>query len=276
MLVCALIASDEETCVSVVRFFMKDYQFTTDSYRMFAAVSRACHSPVSWYNSGPTQKFILRQIKLMDFSLVSENKRQKHYADKGSYSAQDQKGHLIVNTEMDIALLMLYGHILFTGGSYTYALSKLQPLPSVGHVGSQETDYFFRAYALDPPNPMINLNIGLAYVHHALKRQTENRQHSIIQGISFMRVYYESRSQSSRLEIRQEAHYNMARAYHMLGLVHLAIPFYRSVLDETSIDPERPTHEDLAVDTAYNLQVIYAMSGNHELADEVTRQWLVI
>ncbi len=126
---CALIASDEETCVSVARFFMKEYQFATDSYRMFAAVTRACHSPVSWYSSGPTQKFILRQIKAMDFALVDEDKRQKNFTDKGSYSALDANGHLIVNEDLDIALLMLYGHILFTGGSYTYALSKLQLSP---------------------------------------------------------------------------------------------------------------------------------------------------
>ncbi|KUJ12679.1 RNA polymerase III transcription factor-like protein TFIIIC subunit Tfc4 [Mollisia scopiformis] len=256
---CALIASDEETCVSVVRFFMKDYQFTTDSYRMFAAVSRACHSPVSWYNSGPTQKFILRQIKLMDYSLVSEDKRRRHYADKGSYSAQDSKGHIIINSDMDVALLMLYGHILFTGGSYPYALN-----------------YFFRAYALDPSNPMINLNIGLACIHHALKRQTENRQYSIIQGLSFMMVYYQLRLQCPRSEERQEAHYNMARVYHMLGLVHLAIPFYQKVFDEISGVPEQPTHEKLVLDTAYNLQAIYSMSGNTELAEEVTRRWLVI
>jgi len=257
--ICALMASDEETCVSVVRFFMKDYQFTTDSYRMFAAMSRACHSPVSWYNSGPTQKFILRQIKLMDFSLMPEHKRQKHYADKGSYSVHGEDGVAIVNTDMDIALLMLYGQILFTGGSYTYALN-----------------YFFRAYALDPLNPMINLNIGLAYIHHALKRQTENRQYSIIQGVSFMLSYYESRSRCAHIEERQEAYYNMARAYHLLGLVHLAIPFYRKVFDEVLNLPEHQTYEWLVLDTAYNLQAIYAMSGNAELADEITRQWLII
>lgn len=123
---------------------------------------------------------------------------------------------------------------------------------------------------------MINLNIGLAYVHHALKRQTENRQYSIIQGMSFMSVYYESRSQCPHIEERQEAHYNMARAYHMLGLVHLAISFYQKVFDEIVSTSEQPTHENLVIDTAYNLQAIYAMSGNVELADEITRQWLVI
>lgn len=75
----------------------------------------------------------------MDFSLVSEQKRRKHYADKGSYSAQDEKGHLIINTDMDVPLLMVYGQILFTGGSYTYALSKSRILVYTN--GSQLTSH---------------------------------------------------------------------------------------------------------------------------------------
>jgi general transcription factor 3C polypeptide 3 (transcription factor C subunit 4) len=102
---------------------MKDYQFTTDSYRMFAAITRVCHSPVSWYSSGPTQKYMLRQIKAMDYALVNDAQRDKYFSERGSYSAQDENGHLVINDNLDIALLMLYGHILFSGTSYLYALS---------------------------------------------------------------------------------------------------------------------------------------------------------
>jgi general transcription factor 3C polypeptide 3 (transcription factor C subunit 4) len=102
---------------------MKDYQFTTDSYRMFAAVTRMCQSPISWYSSGPTQKYILRQIKAMDYALVDDSRRKKYFAEKGSYSAVDENGRAVINNDMDIALLMLYGHILYTGTSYSYALS---------------------------------------------------------------------------------------------------------------------------------------------------------
>jgi general transcription factor 3C polypeptide 3 (transcription factor C subunit 4) len=126
-LVCGLLSHDEETCVTIGRFFMKEYQFTTDSYRMFGAIARMCQSPISWYCSGPTQKYILRQIKAMDYALVSESHRQKYYGEKGSYSAQDENGRHIVNDDMDIALLMLYGHILYTGNSYSYALSRFIP-----------------------------------------------------------------------------------------------------------------------------------------------------
>jgi general transcription factor 3C polypeptide 3 (transcription factor C subunit 4) len=120
---CALLIGDEETLVNVSRFFMKNYQFTTDSYRMFSAVNRMCHSPISWFCSGPSQKYILRQIKAMDFALVDAESQSKHFADRGTYCSTDENGRLIINDDLDIALLMLYGHVLYAGASYSFALS---------------------------------------------------------------------------------------------------------------------------------------------------------
>jgi general transcription factor 3C polypeptide 3 (transcription factor C subunit 4) len=91
---------------------------------MFAAVTKLCHSPISWYSSGPTQKYILRQIKAMDYALVDESQRKKYFSERGSYSTRDEHGNPIVNDDLDIALLMLYGHILFSSTSYLYALSR--------------------------------------------------------------------------------------------------------------------------------------------------------
>jgi len=122
--VCTLLSNDEEKLVVVARFFTKEYQFTTDSYRIFAALTRMCQSPISWYMSGPTQKYILRQIKAMDHNLVDEASRNsKFFVDRGSLTARNALGQLVVNTDMDIALLMLYGHILYCGNSYAYSLS---------------------------------------------------------------------------------------------------------------------------------------------------------
>jgi general transcription factor 3C polypeptide 3 (transcription factor C subunit 4) len=90
---------------------------------MFAALTRICHSPVSWYCSGPVQKYVLRQIKAMDFGLLADDQKG-NMAEKASYSAQDDSGHLIINKDMDLSLLKLYGHILSTGSSYAYALSE--------------------------------------------------------------------------------------------------------------------------------------------------------
>ncbi|RDL40531.1 uncharacterized protein BP5553_00510 [Venustampulla echinocandica] len=253
---CALISSDEETVVSMARFFMRDYQFTTDSYRLFGVLTRMCQSPVSWYCAGPTQKFVLRQIKAMDYALMDEETRnEKYFHEKGSYSTLDKHGRPIMNDDLDISLLMLYGYILFVGSSYAYAIN-----------------YFLRAHALDPDNPMINLSIGLAYLHHALKRQAENRQYGILQGLTFILRYYDARKKSDLIEERLEAHHNLARAYHILGLPHLAIPYYWKVLQEHKGD----TKENLVIETAYNLQTLYTMSGNPEMAQSVTKEWLVI
>lgn len=120
---CALLCNDEEMCIRVARYFMREYQFTTDSYRMYAAIARLCQSPVSWYCSGPEQKYMLRQVKAMDFNLVDKTRRQKGYAEKAGYTSQDKNGKPILNDDMDVALLMLYGHILYSGTSYAYSLS---------------------------------------------------------------------------------------------------------------------------------------------------------
>jgi general transcription factor 3C polypeptide 3 (transcription factor C subunit 4) len=122
---------------------------------------------------------------------------------------------------------------------------------------------------------MINFTIGLTYVHYALKRQAENRQHLILTGLAFLFRYYDTRKQSPEIEERQEAHYNIARAYHLLGLSQLSLPYYLRVLQEVKGDGAL-MQEDLVIDAAYNLQTIYVMAGNQELARAITEQWLVV
>ncbi|TDZ29535.1 Transcription factor tau subunit sfc4 [Colletotrichum trifolii] len=113
---CAIYLADEEMCVAVARFFMKVRQLDSDSYRMFAALCRLCQSPASWYNSGPAQKYILRQIKTIDASHLSSS-RSDTLSEISAAAPSDPK-------QLDVCLLMLYGHILFTSTSYTFALSR--------------------------------------------------------------------------------------------------------------------------------------------------------
>ena len=112
--VCAIYTSDEEKSVALARHLMKDGA-TTDSYRMFALLSSLCQSPVTWYTSGPAQKFILRQIRFIDTEQMAGLPYQE--GSEGDANADD-----VSSTQLDVCLLMLYGHILFTSTSYTYAL----------------------------------------------------------------------------------------------------------------------------------------------------------
>lgn len=114
-IVCAVFAGDEETCVNLARYFMKDSASASDSSRMFATFCRLSQKPVFWYSSGPSQKYVLRQIKAMDTAATAAIGRR----------ANSPRGRLIAQAHpsLDASLLMLYGHILFTSTSYTHSLS---------------------------------------------------------------------------------------------------------------------------------------------------------
>lgn len=105
--------------MAVARFLMRDRQFDTDPFRMFAALCRLCPSPASWYASGPVQKYMLRQIKLMDRALLSGGAE-----DSEEEEGKTNSGRTYSSKELDVTLLVLYGHILFVSNSFTYALSK--------------------------------------------------------------------------------------------------------------------------------------------------------
>ena len=130
----------------MARYFTSKHQFDTDAFRMFAALSRLCPSPASWYASGPVQKFLLRQIRIMDTTLLprSSSTAQDHRRAGGGARESDQHlgegaedddgdgdgdGALATEQatypgkELDSTLLTVYGHVLFISSSFTYALS---------------------------------------------------------------------------------------------------------------------------------------------------------
>ncbi|KAL2271568.1 hypothetical protein VTJ83DRAFT_939 [Remersonia thermophila] len=292
---CAVYAGDEETCVAIARYFMRDYMPGTDSYRMFSALCRVCQTPVSWYTSGPAQKFILRQIKTMD-NIVMRSQQEgganamappTNAAAAGQENGGSKNNNAIA---LDVALLTIYGHILFTTTSYTYALS-----------------YFARAASLDPANTLINLSTGLAYLHYALKRQAANRQYLLTQGFAFLFRYYHDRLEGppeeesaddgdaarkprrkrrSTVAQRQEAHFNMARAYSLIGLGNLAVEYYKRVLEEEEEEEEEEGEgedakrsmgsEDLKTEAAYNMRTLCYLLGDVKGAKALTEKWLVL
>ncbi|KAI9724803.1 MAG: hypothetical protein M1812_000079 [Candelaria pacifica] len=255
---CAIRYGDDQTLCTIARWFIKEFQFTTDAYRLYAALIRICRSPTTWYNSGPSQKYLLRQLKAMDYSLVGEEFQRSIYDEKAGYSTKDELGNSIVAEELDVALLMLYGYNLYAGTSYSFALN-----------------YFYRAYAVDPANPMVNLSLALSYIQNALKRQAENRHFFITQGLSFLYAYYDQRQQSLVTQEKQEAEFNLGRAFNMLGLLHLAIPYYERCI-ALSADIAKGCFEDFGREAAVALQEIYASSGDMKAAQRVTEEHLVI
>ncbi|KAL4822051.1 hypothetical protein BDW67DRAFT_7101 [Aspergillus spinulosporus] len=322
---CALRLQDEETLANEARWFIKEYQFVTDTYRLFAMLSCLSGDPHrSLFHSSPLMKFMLRQIKAIDFTLPDHIAGARHtkairesiYKERAALSTKDEKGDPIPAEEMDVALLVLYGHILYSGNSFYPALN-----------------YFFRAYALDDKNPAVLLSIGLCYIHHSMKRQSENRHFQIMQGLSFMNEYKRLRERKGTpLVERQEMEFNFARVWHTLGLAHLAVEGYQRVLDlgkkiqaqsqakqfptpaqaangaqaddndadismpdvdsnvNIDVNVDRATHsvevkpqsqsqpvvENFSREAAVALQQLYALNGDFQSAQAVTAAWLVI
>ena len=100
-----------------------------------------------------------------------------------------------------------------------------------------------------------------------------------MQGLAFLLEYYDSRKRSSKFSEKQEAEYNVAHAYHLLGLTHLAIPYYERCLALSSAVHVKESDceaEDFAKEAAFALQNFWAASGNKGMARDVTEKWLVV
>jgi general transcription factor 3C polypeptide 3 (transcription factor C subunit 4) len=271
-LVCALAVDESNQASSAVRWLLKEHPFSTELFRLFSCVNRFCAFP-DGFSSGSSHKILMRYIKTMDYALLTEEQRS-WYNFRG---AKDQAGgyQQSFNVEdvkfvkdHDPALLALYGHVLMCGGSYMAALN-----------------YYFRAFAITPDDPMLNLSIGVAYMQHAMKRLSENRQFQIQQGLAFVYRYYSLRIADDIAVHVQEAEFNMGRIWHGLGLVGYALPAYeRCIQLSERVGKEARdqcsdgswAHEDFASEAAFAIQSIYAVSGNFEGAKRVTESVLVI
>ncbi|XP_074333804.1 uncharacterized protein LOC141671450 isoform X1 [Apium graveolens] len=139
---------------------------------------------------------------------------------------------------------------------------------------------YLEAYKLMADNPLINLCAGSALINLALGHRLQNKHQCVVQGLAFL---FKNLLLS---ENSQEALYNIARAYHHVGLVTLAATFYEKVLtihekdypipklpneNQDDIDSRKPGYCDLRREAAYNLHLIYKSSGAVDLARQVLK-----
>ncbi|KAF5728289.1 Tetratricopeptide repeat-containing protein putative isoform 1 [Tripterygium wilfordii] len=144
---------------------------------------------------------------------------------------------------------------------------------------------YLEAYKLLPENPLINLCVGTALINLALGFRLQNKHQCVAQGLAFLH-------NNLRLcEHSQEALYNIARAYHHVGLVTLAVLYYEKVLATREKDypiPRLPNENadpaesqksgycDLRREAAYNLHLIYKKSGAVDLARQILKDHCTI
>ncbi|CAN6831904.1 unnamed protein product [Brassica oleracea] len=139
---------------------------------------------------------------------------------------------------------------------------------------------YLEAYKLMPDSPLINLCVGAALINLALGFRLKNRHECLAQGFAFL--YNNIRICSNS----QESLYNVARAYHHVGLVTHAASYYEKVLaiyekeypmpkltnEDPNVGEERkPVNCDLRKEAAHNLHLIYKHSGAFDLARQVLK-----
>ncbi|KAL3639844.1 hypothetical protein CASFOL_014812 [Castilleja foliolosa] len=147
------------------------------------------------------------------------------------------------------------------------------------------TREYLEAHKLMPDNPLINLCAGTALINLGIGHRLQNKHQTVLQGLAFL-------YNNARLcEGSQEALYNIARAYHHVGLITLAATYYEKVLairekdysvptlpndGRDRIDVKKPGYCDLRREAAYNLHLIYKKSGAFDLARQVLKDHVVL
>lgn len=270
-LACALAVGDSVQASSAIRWLMKQYPFGTDLFRLYSAANRLC--PVALgFSNGPALKAFMRYIKTIDYVMVNPEQREWFNFrgdDRTQWMQQAITSEMVKYVKgHDPALFALYGHVLTGGGSYVGALN-----------------YYFRAFAITPDDPALNLAIGTAYIQHAMKRLSENRQFQIQQGLSFIYRYYELRTKDCMLVHQAEAEFNLGRVWHALGLPNQALRAYercialgKQIKEEAKDEYSggRWRAEEFSAEAAFAMQTIYVLSGDFEAAHRVTREALVM
>ncbi|KAH7085501.1 hypothetical protein BKA63DRAFT_18920 [Paraphoma chrysanthemicola] len=271
-LVCALAIDDSTQATQAIRWLLKEHPFSSELFRLYSCVNRLCSFPDE-YSSGPSHKVLLRYIKTMDYALLTDDERVWYnFRDRKDTAGGFQNSVNVEDVKYvvdhDPALFTLYAHVLTCGGSYMAALN-----------------YYFRAFAMTPDDAVLNLSIGVAYIQHAMKRLSENRQFQIQQGLAFVNRYYELRVKENIAIHVQEAEFNVARIWHGLGLVSMAIPAYEKCIALSErVRKEAKDEckdgnwgcEDFKFEAAFAIQSIYAVAGNAMAAKEVTERVLVL
>ncbi|KAI9476084.1 MAG: hypothetical protein EXX96DRAFT_596334 [Benjaminiella poitrasii] len=319
MIGCGLIGKKEYITQEGTRWLCNFYQFRNDPFRVYAAVIDCGSLPGTTAISYSQVKYLNRNIQLMDALVTKNLKRESSLAAAEDNEDQIQRLNEAVmgmevaaNAELDdeedtdnTEIRRTFQHIpaaskknnvtarrlgltnvthlnpiLLTAAGHALILSKHYIAASILHM---------RAFAVARNDPLNRLSIGLSLLQAALNRRTDNRQMQILQGMMFLQDY-------ERLtEAKQEAAFNLARAFHMLGLTHLAVKHYERVLcipslkksasvgglmkplsevykwplskdEQKELEEDMEDESDLKSEAAYNLHHIYVTSGNMNLA----------
>ncbi|ORX58729.1 TPR-like protein [Hesseltinella vesiculosa] len=306
----ALMSKNYLYLTDFARYFVSIYQFQPEGYRMYSATFTSGLQDMINFSASDSFKFFVRSIKLMDIlhsryirlrngeTIPETDQEAEEMRNLQSVIQSLQPGQPDGGTVPTVhckdnfgqkrdwmeplpqivpSLLTLFGHMTALGGN---------------HLGAMI--FYMRAYSVAPNDPLTTLCLAIANIHRSQQRKTDNRHLQVIKGFQMLTRYCKLRG------FNQESEYNMGRAYHGLGLVHLAVHHYeralvlpsakkQGLIEPKSIDdvytwpsPDMDEGDDEEDDTdlkreaAYNLHLIYMTSGSPALAQILLMKYCTI
>ena len=109
-----------------------------------------------------------------------------------------------------------------------------------------------------PSKSLLRLCVAVSQMQLVMSRANKERGYSVLHAFGLLAAYAE-------LTYDQEATYNAARAYHHLGLTHLAVGSYERVLDREPARAAGAVHA-LSREAAHNLARLFHAGGDPHLA----------
>ncbi|KAI8802941.1 hypothetical protein BJ742DRAFT_526487 [Cladochytrium replicatum] len=239
-------------------------------YRIYNTAMAGGAGAITAFGCRTAEKFHKRYVKYMDQAL--KKRGPPPALPSSSRSANPDEAFINATsdlwTEHNPLLLTNYAHIFSVGRTFVKAI-----------------EMYTRAYQLCPQDPVLLLSLGVSYLHRAMQRKSENRHLHVVQGMTLIHRYEEAMTGTlesagqvvtrdlNALLRKREAYYNLARAYHMIGLNHLACQYYEKLLRDEEWGTVTATIQEysgavppLQREGAYNYSLLHIASGNPAMA----------
>ncbi|KAL9090933.1 MAG: hypothetical protein Q9159_001676 [Coniocarpon cinnabarinum] len=239
-LACAIALRDDAKQNELVRHFVQNRAPDPDVYRLFQIVNRLWKGKVHFYSTGPQQKYFARIVRAHDHLAMTTAQRARSMNTQlfARYNSAALGSMKLVNTGapardpdpdvvdvncLDAQLLTACGNMISANNSHQV----------------NALNYYMRAYAAQPDNPLVLLCAMVAYATLSMKRLSATRHHQVLSAVSAFTRYKEIRLQDGngnemkdgrlKRQRRMETDFNEGRMWHLWGLMHLAVPCYERV-----------------------------------------------
>ena len=250
---CAIVFNDRELFLETSRQYLHQSDYRSGmAYQVFAAASSIGYGETPFdYDGSKMQQWTHKQVKVHDILIMDPEMRDKWEWGTVGNEGKEQRHNRLgkVDDGLIPGLLTAYAHIV-TSKRRVHSATSLS--------------YLFRALALQPDEVVVNLSIAINYIIDGLKRSDPesvglDRQKTIQEGLGFFWRYYNARVATGQKCHLQEAEYNAARIWDLLGWTRLAAKGYEKVLKlslQVREEAERQGEEaeDVASEAAFALQ----------------------